>query len=262
MDPNAPPAGGAPQTPTTGSEPTPPPQTPSPPSGSDSQPAAAATGGDSQPPAGGDSLPAEGGADSLPAGAPDPLDVKPETVDGYTLTVSDKVTAVLGKDLAQDPAVTALREAALEKGWTPRQFNERIAETIEILADRGLLQPNFDPAAERAALGENGSARQQELETFIGGLKTRGDIDDAEYGELMSLVPTASGVKALEKLRKMMAPGNDTPAPGGDTPAGGQPGDSEAQAEARALARDPRYETDPKFRREADRKFMEAFGAR
>jgi hypothetical protein len=90
------------------------------------------------------------------------------------------------------PGAEDLREAAKEKGWTQGQFNERLGETINILAEKGLLQANFDPAAETAKLsegGKDGKARQQEVQVFADSLKARGDIDDAEYGELMSLSP-------------------------------------------------------------------------
>jgi hypothetical protein len=129
----------------------------------------------------------------------------PETADAYAFTPSEDAAKILG-DMSSDPALKTLREAAKEKGWTQGQFNERIVETVNILASKGLLQANFDPAAEVAKLsegGKDGKARQQEVQVFADSLKARGDITDVEYGELMSLMPTAAGVKLVEKLRAM-----------------------------------------------------------
>lgn len=177
----------------------------------------------------------------------------PDTADAYRLEIGEGATKVLG-DLSKDPALKTLRDAAKEKGWTQGQFNERIGQTIDILAEKGLLQANFDPAAELAKLGDTGKARQQEVTVFADSLKTRGDITDEEYGELMSLVPTAAGVSLMEKLRKMATPDGTIP-PGG----GGATNTDALKAEAAAMRRDPKYDTDPVWKGEADRKFMAAW---
>lgn len=179
---------------------------------------------------------------------------------GYSFNISEAAQGVLG-DLAGDPAVEALRAAALAKGWSQGQFDDRIGTAIDVLAEAGLLEPGLNPTAELAKLGENGAARRQEVETFATQLKDRGEIDDGEYAELVSLAPTASGVTLMEKLRKMMTPSgaSATPAGGDNTPAGGEPGDTPEQAEARTMRRDPKYDSDREFRRAADQKFAAAF---
>jgi hypothetical protein len=120
--------------------------------------------------------------------------------------------------------------------------------------EKGFLGESFDPAAEVKALGDNGRARQEEQEVFLTSLKDKGVLDDKTYGELMTLVPVASGVQALEALRKHFGPQGGPTAPDA---AGGAP--SNALDEAKAMRRDPRYETDAKFRADAERKWMAAF---
>lgn len=188
------------------------------------------------------------------AAGDDALAVVPETADAYAFTPSEDAAKILG-DMSNDPALKTLREAAKEKGWTQGQFNERIVETVNILASKGLLQANFDPAAEVAKLsegGKDGKARQQEVQVFADSLKARGDITDVEYGELMSLMPTAAGVNLVEKLRAMSTKGGAPIAPGGGD------GNVDALAQARAMRLDPKYETDPTYRRQADAAYMAA----
>lgn len=210
---------------------------------------AAAAGQDTV--SGGDTAAAVAGDDTTAGEAA--LDAVPESFDKYDLTLGDQAKEVLG-DLSADPAVKALREAAFDQGWTVRQFNDRVGPVIDALAAKGLLVPNFNPAAELAKLGETGPARQQEVQVFADALKSRGDIDDAEYGELMSLQPTAAGVSLIEKLRKMAAGQGGGPG-GGDLPSA-----DTLKAEAREMRRDPRYDSDQAFRREADAKFKKAWG--
>lgn len=213
--------------------------------------------------------PADPAAPVDPADPPKPEDpeaaareaaraVKPEKAEDYTLTLSEKAQAVLG-DLTGDPAMEALRKAGLEKGWTQGEFEDRVGPAIEILVDAGLIEPRMDFAAQRAALGDQADARMQEVETFAESLKTRGEIDDEEYAELTSLSVSAGGVRLIEKMRKWMAPGSAGDIKLPDNPRTVDPKQA-LQDEARAMMKDPKYATDNKFKREADRKWMEAFG--
>jgi hypothetical protein len=249
LNPQTPPAEAAPAE----AAPTPAPETP-PAASSEAPPSPSAEGDPPAEPAA--AAPAEPTAEEAAAAAA-ALAAVPETPDGYQLKLSEAAKTTLGS-LEGDPVFASLREAAKEKGWTQGQFNERIGEAIEIMADKGLLVPNFDPAAEIGKLsegGKDGKARQQEVQVFADSLKARGDIDDAEYGELMSLAPTAAGVKLVEKLRAMAATGG-TALPGGD---GGATAEAQKEA-AREMRRDERYDKDPTFRREADLAYRKAWG--
>lgn len=178
----------------------------------------------------------------------------PDTPDGYVFTVGEKATTALG-DMSKDPALNALRDAAKAEGWTQGQFNERVGKVVDILAEKGFLVPSFDPAAELATLsegGKDGKARQQEVQVFADSLKARGDIDEQEYAELVSLQPTAAGVRLIEKLRAMSATGG-LQLGGGDTTK------DQLRERAAEMRRDARYDTDGKFRREADAAYMAAY---
>lgn len=181
----------------------------------------------------------------------------PETAEGYAANLSEAAQKVWGADLTADPAFVEARAWAKEQGMSQGEFDRNVVGLMERLAEKGVIEPAFDPAAELAQLGENGETRRREAELFAEAWKARGELDDAEFGELMSLTPTAAGVRLVEKMRKAMANPptlEASPAPGTDAN-----GDTAAQAAARAARADPRYENDPAFRRQADRAWMEAF---
>lgn len=181
----------------------------------------------------------------------DPAAVVPAKAEDYSFDLSDKAKGFLG-DLTHDPAVAAAREFALGQGMSQGEFNGKIGGLINHLAEKGLLEPTFDPKAEVAALGDKGETRQRELETFLQSVKARGEIDDTMFGEAMSLVPTAAGVKLLEYFKGQMRA-----SAGIDLGNGNQAVDLKTQANE--AANDPRYATDRKFKAEADALWMKAY---
>lgn len=181
--------------------------------------------------------------------------VVPESADAYQVNLDEAGREALGLTDG-DPLVEGLRKYAHEKG-KPQGYVDDVLEAAAEMARAGLFDAGLDPAAEAAALGENAEGRRREVEVFGQALKARGDITEAEYGELMSLAPTAAGVTLIEKLRKMMTD-NGQIKPPGDAPS---PEDA-AKEEARNLAKDPKYGKDRAFTAEADRKWAAAFGGR
>lgn len=181
----------------------------------------------------------------------------PETADGYALAENDFVKTYV-PNAADDPAIQTLREHFHETGATQGEFN-RVFDSLQVMVDKGIIPPPLNPEAEIAALsagGVDGRARMVEQETWLRSLQTRGDIDEEGFGELMSLVPTARGTRALEQLRKTMTTTNVQPPGDKTTP---DPA-AEAQAAAQAMHSDPKYRTDRQFKRAADAAWREAFG--
>lgn len=176
----------------------------------------------------------------------------PADAAGYKIEVADDLRPYLG-DIVNDKGLTELRAFAAENKWSQGQLDDTF-KLMNHFREKGFLGESFDPAAEVAALGANGRARQQEQEVFLTSLKEKGVLDDKAYGELMMLVPTAAGTIALENLRKHFGPQGGPTVP--DVPSGAP---TNALEEAKAMRRDPRYETDAKFRADAERKWMDAF---
>jgi len=178
----------------------------------------------------------------------------PETADGYAFKLSDEAQKLVG-DLTDDPLMKSIREHAAAEKWTQGQFNA-VAAALEVAAKTGVLTPAIDVKAEQAALGDRGEARMREAETYLNAIKTRGEIDDGMFGELMLLTQTASGVKAFEYLKSRMGPDKvmDPPAEGAALSE-----QEQKQKQARDMQADPKYKSDPAFRRQADKFYMEAF---
>lgn len=172
------------------------------------------------------------------------------------ITLDDAGREALGLT-ENDPLVAGLADYASKNGKPQAWVNDALEAAAE-MAKAGLFDAGFDPAAEAAALGENAAGRRTEVETWANALKTRGDIDDGMFSELMSLSPTANGIKLIEFLRKNMTD-QSIPDPKGDA----LDATAELKKKAGEMARDPKYHTDRAFRSEADEAWKKAYpGAR
>lgn len=246
------------------------PPTPTPPAGAPPapEPATPPTNGSPTPENG---TPPASSPDDKPSDPPAPKPEKPEPTpeevaaaaratvhekpDAYQVNLDEASREALGLG-EDDPLVAGLAKYAAEKG-KPQGWMDDALEAAAEMAKAGLFDAGLDPAAEAAKLGENAAGRRREVEVFAEALKARNDgFDDEMFGELMSLSPTAAGIKTVEYLRKMMNNGNLTPPTNG-----GDPADA-AKEEAKAMTADPRYGKDRRFTKEADAKWAAAFGGR
>lgn len=171
----------------------------------------------------------------------------------YAVNLPDEAKTALGLGDGEDPIVKGITEHWAKSGKSQGALDDFLAQAGE-LAKAGLFGSGFDPAAEAAKLGETAPARRREVEVFAEALKSRGDITDEEHGELMSLSPTAAGITLLEKLRGMMGDAGRIEPP--TEPAA--TGKEASMAKYREMRADPKYETDRKFRAEADGHFQAA----
>jgi hypothetical protein len=179
--------------------------------------------------------------------------VVPEEAAGYAINLDEEAKAALRLADEADPIVAGLRNLFKAEGLTQGAFDDFLA-TAAKAAKAGLFDTGFDLAAETAKLGENAEGRRRDIEIFADALKGREGFDEEMHGELMSLAPSAAGVRLVEFLRGQMGDAGKV-----DPPAGGDGGGEAVSIErARELRRDPRYESDPKFRKEADRVWQEA----
>lgn len=182
--------------------------------------------------------------------------IVPEAPEGYAVTLPDNLVKYTGA--ADDPVMKALRDHAVEQKWPQGKFDDTVG-LIKVFADKGVLLPLFDPAAEAAKLGDKAPARRAEVETFAKALKERGEINDEEFGEIAALAATASGVTLFEKMRKWMVPGVGAgPIPPGQSD---QSQDSPEMAAAKEMRLDPKYNSDSRFKRAADAAWVAAFKA-
>lgn len=179
-----------------------------------------------------------------------------ETAEAYQVTLDEASREALGLT-DNDPLVAGLAKFAADNK-KPQGWMDDALEAASELAKAGLFDAGFDPAAEAAALGENAAGRRREVEVFASALKERGDIDDGMFAELMSLSPTANGIRLVEFMRKNMTDPTGIPKPSGDDASVADA----AKAKAKDMARDPKYGKDKRYTREADQAWADAFGGR
>ncbi len=179
-----------------------------------------------------------------------------EDASAYTVNLDDAAKTALGLT-DDDPLVASLAKFAAENK-KPQGWMDNALEAAAEMAKAGVFDVGLDPAKEAEKLGENAAGRRREVEVFAEALKTRGDgFDEEMFGELMSLSPTAAGIRTVEYLRKMMMTDSQIPKPDGK-PAGAD----DAKTKAQEMAADPRYHADRRFKAEADRAWIAAFGGR
>lgn len=173
----------------------------------------------------------------------------------YTVNIDDDAKAALGLTDATDPIMKGLSEIAAKTGMTQGAVDDFLT-TASAMAKAGLFDTGFDPVAEAAALGENAAGRRREVEIFAEALKARGgDFDDGMHQELMSLSPTANGVKLVEYFRKLAGPAGQIEVPED----GGVTGKEALLAKFREQRADPRYESDKDFRKATEKLFTDAY---
>lgn len=170
-----------------------------------------------------------------------------EDASAYGVNLDDTAKAALGLS-DDDPLVASLAKFAAENK-KPQGWMDDALEAAAEMAKAGVFDVGLDPAKEAEKLGENAAGRRREVEVFAEALKSRDDgFDEEMFGEMMSLSPTAAGVRLIEYMRKLAGTNGDIPKPGG------APTDdlSVLQARAREMRADPRYGKDRAYRLEAD----------
>lgn len=198
----------------------------------------------------------------------------PQKADAYALgELPPAIAKKMGGDLAKDPAIGALRDVALELGFTDKQFSGFVPKLLEKFDKMGLVPDSaaFDPETQIRELEKDhqgiadprerriaAAKRIPEVKIKLDNLLAAKVLDKDEHANLMGLLPQAKSFKLLEKIvdRFTQADGSIIPGAGG-SPAGGV---TEADITARRM--DPRYDTrspryDAKYREETDSMWRE-----
>jgi hypothetical protein len=198
----------------------------------------------------------------------------PDKADAYTIgEIPPALAKKIGADLSKDPAVGALREVALDLGFTDKQFSGMVPKLLEKFDKLGFVPDKaaFDPETQIGELEKDhqsiadprerrvaAARRIPEAKAKLDNLLAANVLTKDEHAEMLSLLPQAKTFRLLEKQLAAFTKGDGTVAPGaGGTPAGGV---SDADILARRM--DPRYDSrspkhDPAFRAETDRIWQE-----
>lgn len=100
---------------------------------------------------------------------------------------------------SDDPMLNWWRKFSHDQGFTNDQFGEGVSVWLNTLAS---MQPDIE--AERAKLGDNASVRIDQANSYL----KKAGLDEEETNALESMVTSAAGISALEKLALLSLPPN------------------------------------------------------
>jgi len=144
------------------------------------------------------------------------------------------------------PMVPVFQKWATENGISQSAF-DGLATELTQMASEALAQPNFDPVAEKKALGPNADAVINGMVNWARGLVNKGIWNGDDFEEFKVMGGTSRGLKALMKIRESY----EGRIPTESMPIEGMPTDQELQQ----MVGDPKYQTDAAYRAKVEKMF-------
>ena len=157
------------------------------------------------------------------------------------------ITALEGLD-AEDPLLKDYTSWAKENGVSQDAFLD-LAKKFVDMGYQSEQEVKFDMEKEKALLGENANEIIESNIRWGKGLISKGIFTQEDYNELEVLGGTANGTRVIQKLRQMQGEK--------DIPVVAIAGNQLDKEELFARVADPRYQSDPTFRRQTEKMFEE-----
>ena len=152
----------------------------------------------------------------------------------------------------EDPVVKAVLDFGKEKQLSNKSIVGLISTVIDITG--GIQeQEEINIAQEREKLGENATQILQSNIDWGQKLVADGVFTKEDYQELEYLGGTANGQRVMQKIRGLINGKQEIPVVS-------IPGNKPDKTELQAMVADPKYQTDPVYRRQVEKKFEEAYG--
>ena len=150
-----------------------------------------------------------------------------------------------------DEVVKAVLEFGKEKQLSNKSITGLINKVIEVTG--GMEQEaEFDASKEREKIGPNASEIIQSNVRWNQKMLNDGTFNQSDYQEIEMLGGTAEGIRVIQKLRGMIGEQ--------EIPTISIPGDQPDKTELQAMVADPKYQTDPVYRKKVERAFEQAYG--
>jgi hypothetical protein len=181
----------------------------------------------------------------------------PEKPEGYKMQVSEDVAKTLfGGDVskaAEDPAIKKLNNFMHKYSMPQEAYDEFMGLYAEHIgpAQQALV---IDVKAEKAKLGKNADAVIENQFQFLETLYKAKAIGDAEVDEARILMETAAGVKFLQAIREHYG---ENPIPVDNL---NQDKGMPTKDELAAMLNDPKYESDPAYKKKVDNLYEKMYG--
>ena len=150
----------------------------------------------------------------------------------------------------EDPVVKAVLDFGKEKQLSNKSITGLINTVIEITG--GVQQEEeLSIEKEKEKLGPNANMIIQSNIDWGQKLVKQGSLTAEDYRELEVLGGTAEGQRLIQKLRQMQGEK--------DIPTVAIPGNMPDKTELQAMVADPKYQTDPVYRKKVEKAFEEAY---
>lgn len=166
---------------------------------------------------------------------------RPKAPDEYDVSALENIDP-------EDPLLVDYTAWAKENGVPQEAFID-LAKKFVDMGYQSEQEAKVDMEKERALLGENANEIIQSNIRWGKGLVSKGVFTEEDYAELEVLGGTANGTRVIQKLRQMQGEK--------DIPIVAIAGNQMDKEELFARVADPRYQSDPAFRRQTEKMFEE-----
>jgi hypothetical protein len=156
-----------------------------------------------------------------------------------------------GETPDDDPVKGHVSTWAKEFGVSQAALDALVGPIIE-MSGQQQQQVKFNAEAEKKALGPNADATIKGVTQWAAGLVQKGIWGKDDFEEFKVMGGTANGIKALMKLREAY----EGRIPTTSVPVEGMP----SKEELLSMVGDPRYQTDPSYRKKVEGMFQQVYG--
>jgi hypothetical protein len=156
-----------------------------------------------------------------------------------------------GETPDDDPVKGHVSTWAKEFGVSQAALDALVGPIIE-MSGQQQQQVKFNAEAEKKALGPNADATIKGVTQWAAGLVQKGIWGKDDFEEFKVMGGTANGIKALMKLREAY----EGRIPTTSVPVEGMP----SKEELLSMVGDPRYQTDPLYRKKVEGMFQQVYG--
>jgi hypothetical protein len=160
-------------------------------------------------------------------------------------------TSAFGDSFDQSPLATPVLEWAKDHGISQAAFDALVTRVNDVASEIAPAGEQIDPAAEMKALGPNAQAVVNGMVNWARSLVNKGVWGAEDFEEFRIMGGTAKGLKALMKVREAY----EGRIPVESAPIEGAASDEELQQ----MVGDPKYLTDPAYRKKVERLFAQRY---
>ena len=160
-------------------------------------------------------------------------------------------TSAFGETPDDDPLRQHVLGWAKDYGISQSALDDLVGQVVE-MGMGNAQQAEINTQEEMKLLGPNAEARINGMVKWASNLVNKGVWSTDDFEEFKVMGGTARGIAALEKLRASY----EGRIPTETTPVEGTPSKEELQQ----LVADPKYQTDPAYRKKVERAFQQVYG--